>query len=375
MHPGVAGIHLKGPNLNTAAAIIAACLPKCPATAAGIKAGDRIVQIDGRPITSRREAKQAIGRHYAGDKMRLTVLRGKEWLERELTWPKNSNPFQHGFLGVLPMRSVEDEGRHGPLTSIRKARPPRRESPPATCWSRWMETDRRPAANDREDRPAGAGGGRGNRGATGRFAAETEDRARVASEACRRRTCRRPPTLARRQSASRSSSRMGVDENAGVPERRSRLRARCRRLRDAAAASSSGCTARAGSDWKELLGQWKPLCDRYGLILVAPRSSSPLGWMPTDTALINRRADRRQLEASRDPARVVVHGYAERWIDGVLVGVQQPRDDSRVAAVEAAPMSLPPENEPLHRLAVYIASSPKSPMAAPIDWAATRCVK
>jgi len=110
LHPGLAGVNLKGPNLYTGPAVIAACHPKCPATSGGIKAGDQIVAIDGRPVTRAAEVKQEIGRRYAGDKMRLTVLRGKERLECEIELAAKLEPFQHGFLGVLPMRTAEEKG-------------------------------------------------------------------------------------------------------------------------------------------------------------------------------------------------------------------------------------------------------------------------
>ncbi len=40
-----------------------------------------------------------------------------------------------------------------------------------------------------------------------------------------------------------------------------------------------------------------------------------------------------------------------------------------VAAVEAAPLTPPPENDPAHRLAVYVASAAKSPFAKLIELA------
>ena len=46
--------------------------------------------------------------------------------------------------------------------------------------------------------------------------------------------------------------------------------------------------APGGFDWKELLARWKPLCDRYDLILVAPKSADPARWMPGEAALVDR---------------------------------------------------------------------------------------
>lgn len=85
LYPGRVGVSFKGSNLYTGEPIIAECRPKSPAAEAGLKAGDRIVKIDGRNITRIAEVKEAIGRRYAGEKVRVTVLRGQERIEREIT--------------------------------------------------------------------------------------------------------------------------------------------------------------------------------------------------------------------------------------------------------------------------------------------------
>ena len=84
LYPGRAGVSLKGPNVYTGEPIIAACRANCPAAAAGLKPGDRIVEIDGRKIARTVEVKEEIGRRYAGEKMRVTVLRGQQRIDREI---------------------------------------------------------------------------------------------------------------------------------------------------------------------------------------------------------------------------------------------------------------------------------------------------
>jgi serine protease Do len=84
LYPGRAGVSLKGPNLFTGEPIIAACSPKGPAAVAGLKPGDRIVEIDGRNIIRTAEVKREIGRRYAGETMRVTVLRGTERVNCEV---------------------------------------------------------------------------------------------------------------------------------------------------------------------------------------------------------------------------------------------------------------------------------------------------
>ena len=108
LYPGLAGVSLKGPNQFTGPPLVAACRPKSPAAAAGIKVGDRIVELGGRPITRTVEVRDELGRRYAGDKLSVTVLRGKERIQSQLELAAKLEPFQHGFLGILPLRSGKD---------------------------------------------------------------------------------------------------------------------------------------------------------------------------------------------------------------------------------------------------------------------------
>ncbi len=115
LYPGLAGISLKGPNIYTGRPVIAACLPKCPATTAGLKPGDEIVAIEGRPTHRTVEATTEIGRRYAGDKIHVAVMRNNKRIESELTLTDKLVPFQHGFFGVLPMRGPAKRRSHRPL--------------------------------------------------------------------------------------------------------------------------------------------------------------------------------------------------------------------------------------------------------------------
>ena len=370
LHRGVAGIHLKGPNLFVGPALIAACHPKCPATAAGIKAGDQIVQIDGRPIARGVEAKTAIGRHYAGDKMRFTLLRGKERLERELTLAEKLEPFQHGFLGVLPMRSAEEKG-----VTVRYVYA---KSPAAAAGIAAGDTlvsfNGQPIAG-RSELIEKIG--------------SLEPKAAVEIEARRGESLSKlkivlaplpealpltdlPPASDVGKKAEAAPAHVGW-VSMKTPEYANDVLGY---VPDAAAAGvSPGVVVwlhgREGLDWKQLLGRWKPFCDRYGLILVAPKASNPVGWTATDVALIDRLLADVNAKYHVDSARVVVHGYESGGSLAFLSAFNNREMIRAVAAVEAAPMSLPPENDPLHRLAVYVASSAKSPSAVPIEWAVT----
>ncbi len=110
LYAGVAGVFMQSKNLYTGDTVIASCRPNSPAAKAQFKGGDRIVEIGGRKVARAAEVKQEISRHYAGDKVRFVVLRGDKRIEADLELTSKLEPFQHGFLGILPLRDGEDAG-------------------------------------------------------------------------------------------------------------------------------------------------------------------------------------------------------------------------------------------------------------------------
>ena len=104
LRQGFVGVSMESQNIYTSEPVIAVCRAKSPAAEAGFKAGDRIVEVGGRKISRSAEFREEISRRYAGDKLKLAVLRGTERLERELTLVDKIPAYQPPFLGVLPMR-------------------------------------------------------------------------------------------------------------------------------------------------------------------------------------------------------------------------------------------------------------------------------
>ncbi|MEE9601811.1 MAG: trypsin-like peptidase domain-containing protein [Thermoguttaceae bacterium] len=84
LRPGIIGIALAGNNLFTGKPVIGACLAGSPADKAGLKKGDRIVEIDGRQIHRAADVKRELNSRYAGDKVAVVVLREKKRIERSL---------------------------------------------------------------------------------------------------------------------------------------------------------------------------------------------------------------------------------------------------------------------------------------------------
>ncbi len=109
LKPGVMGINLKGTDLYSLPAEVAAVQPKSPARDAGLQPGDVIVQAAGNEIVRQAQLRHVIGRHYAGDQVALVVRRDDREIELTLELADKLEPYQHPFLGVLPMRDADPE--------------------------------------------------------------------------------------------------------------------------------------------------------------------------------------------------------------------------------------------------------------------------
>ena len=84
--------------------VLGEVLPGSPAEKAGLKAGDRIVKLDGEPLGDWKDLTDRVGKHQPGDKVALEILprtSGGAWSSTDRTsiakptcgrWPRNSSP-------------------------------------------------------------------------------------------------------------------------------------------------------------------------------------------------------------------------------------------------------------------------------------------
>ena len=88
-----------------------------PASAAGLKDGDVITAFDGEPVASPQALTEAIAEREPGDKITLTVFRGKEESEMEVTLGEHPDKEGKAYLGVWVgslFRREHLEGDEGP---------------------------------------------------------------------------------------------------------------------------------------------------------------------------------------------------------------------------------------------------------------------
>ena len=110
-HAGILGIGLAAKNPHSAPAELAAVRPDSPAGLAGLKKGDRIVEVDGQPIKTQTDLRFALGPQYGGESVRVVATRGEERIERTITLAGELKAFRHAFLGILPLRPTSVAAR------------------------------------------------------------------------------------------------------------------------------------------------------------------------------------------------------------------------------------------------------------------------
>ena len=84
-----------------------------PAEKAGLKPGDTIVEVEGKPVVSMAQIQHILGPKYEGDKISLKYKRGDKTLEvKSLELVGKNVTIAQGYLGILPMR--DDPALGGP---------------------------------------------------------------------------------------------------------------------------------------------------------------------------------------------------------------------------------------------------------------------
>jgi len=375
--PGVVGINIPAQQLYTGEPLLTAVRPRSPAYQAGLRAGDRIVEVDGVKIALAAQLKQELSRRYAGDKIRIAVLRDGKRIERELELVARLEPYEHPFLGILPMRpAAGKKEKTGPGAAVRYVYP---DSPAAksglqpadvlatldgqpvrdAAWLRARLAEHSPDESvDLEVRR-----GSDNRKVTLKLAALPEGLPPAdlpPAHGPLKAPEKKRPDVGRIELKSDGA---GQAAWACVPEG---YRA------DVPHGLVVWLAGAAGVDEKELMARWKPLCDRHELILLVPKPADPKRWPPGDLREVAVLLAKMTLKHSLDPTRVVVCGRETGGTAAMVLGLAANSPFRGVAVVDGTLAGTPPENDPTVRRAFYVAASQKSAGAGQLKGAIAR---
>ncbi len=365
--PGLLGVSFRGVNPAVTETVVAACHPNSPARKAGIKVGDRIAAIDGRPVERTAQLKEELAKFHAGEKVRLAIARGDERLEHEVELVAKLTAYEHPFLGILPMRDPPSDGGVA-VRFVYPAGPAARAG--IQPGDRLATLAVKPIAGSNELRDE-----------LSQYEPESEAEFTVVRDG---KSLDMKATLGRLPEAIPEGPLPAAyekKESAGEPVLpQVRVSVKIPEFpNDAWAYVPGGNPPKTpyglvvwlrepdGSAWDELLAQWKSECDRDGWILLAPESADPKQWNRTELPLMRKLIDQMLADYPIDPARIVLAGRGAGGAMALMVASRN-RDVVRGVAILDSP--LPPvvaPNEPLERLAFYVARTAKSPHASSVE--------
>lgn len=411
LESGLLGVVLKGQDNNSDAAEIGLVQVKSPAAAAGFKAGDTIVELGGAKISRLGELRHALGRYYAGESVPTTVLRGTERITATLTLVAKLEPYAHPFLGILPRR-VPAQGPNGELLP---GVPVRWIYPESGAAKAGLKADDRIVAcggmavasvRELQDRVSANEAGQ-KVSLTVIRGAETVAVEIVATALPEEIPADLPPAIATTvPNQPEGGKPEGGKPADGKPADGKRAEAKANAEGKAAEQPAVGVVpirlvedqneclayvpenynagvpsglvvwlhAPGGYEEQDVVDRWKGLCERYGLILLAPKAAKPERWMPDEAEFIRKTMDEVVKRYTIDPSRVVVHGYQGGGSMAWLVATGRREAVRGVSLVDTGlpPRGGFPETDPFQRLAIHFAGTPKSPRAAAVEAAIKR---
>lgn len=368
---GLLGVSLKGSDIYSNPAEIAACQPKSPAYEAGLKTGDRIIEVDGVPIVRQSQLKHALGPRYAGDRVRLVYMRGEDRREATVELTDKLEPYQHPFVGILPMRTAKEQGE----IIVRYVYP---DSPAAAAGLKPGDAllkiggDRVASVEEAWQALASM-----EPGAAVSIVARQGDVEKEIEVVLAALPDSIPDSLpaAREPVGPSEQARPAVGEiDLQIPEESHHCLVYVPEAYrpEVAYGVIVWLHEPGGFDRKKAIERWKPLCDGNDLILIAPQADNPQRWMPTEAPFVRKTIGQVMSTYHVDAARIVAHGYQAGGAMAYLTGLTN-RDVIRaVSAVDAAVparISIQP-NDPIQRLAFYSMFAKESKMAARIQAAA-----
>lgn len=114
---GLIGIVAGGRDPNESDTTIAAVRVRSPAEAAGIKAGDKVVSVNGVPVVRHQQIKQVLGSFDAGESLAVVVRRDDEDVSLTVTLTDTIPPLQPQRLGIVVSEGTGDESETDPEKS------------------------------------------------------------------------------------------------------------------------------------------------------------------------------------------------------------------------------------------------------------------
>jgi serine protease Do len=390
LRQGILGIGMSRKNPHASFAKLVTVRRDSPAGKAGLKKGDRIVEVDGKKIRTQTDLRFALGPYYGGDTVSIVAQRGDMRISKLIQLAGELPPFRHAYLGILPMRVPESGKEDGELAKSDEDNPADK-SPPQGILVRHV-LDGSPAAeadiragdrilrvNETEIDSISDAIQAVNNAVPGETVRVARLRANQTDELVLNAT--RIPTTIPSDLPSAYSSQKEAGEESKKQERKAGETVELK-----LAEFPNKCTVYVPSstpqarplglllwlhapgkiDHDEVLHRWRSLCNRDGLLLVLPAAAENDRWERTELEYLYRLAERVVAEYPIDRQRIVVFGHEGGGSMAWLLGLAD-RNLFHGIATSAAPLprqTQVPPNEPDQRLAIFAVMPPTKNGAA-----------
>ena len=370
-YAGVLGVGLPKGNPYQSAAEIVTVRPQSAADRAGLRPRDTIVELNGEPVKTITDARFSLGPRYAGDKLKVAILRDDQRIEKHVTLTGPLGAFRHAFLGILPMRKRTAENAD-PKSGIdvRMVYP---DSPAEQAGLR--AGDRLLTLNGEKVPDIDGAINLMNGLNIGDVAKVVYDRDGDQQEATVT-TSGLPDQILSQLPAAYHPDRNDGEEDADVvtgkvdinlPEYPNTCEIYVpQSLARRVPAGILFVLANSGDDEEEnsLMEPWINLCELHDLIFVLPSVPQQKPWNRSDLSYL-RRVLGHILDTYRiDQRRVVVHGEGGAGGMAYLLGISGQRVVRGISVVNAAPPRLVaiPDASPAIRMAVFSAHQRDQPV-------------
>lgn len=364
LHPGLLGVSLKPGDIYALPAEIVAVQANSPAYKAGIQVGDTIVEIDGTKIQRQAQLRHALGGRYAGETLAVVALRDKKRVEVSLELAEKLEPYQHPFLGILPMRG-EDAQAGVVVRYVYPGSPA--EQAKIEPGDRLTKLNGQAATDIAQLHT---------------LLAAHDPKAKVALEIARgdqSRTVELTPAA------------LPTDIPAELPPATGKLKEPDEKpvtgiVEVKLPEETNECFALVPANYHPdvphaavvvlhpagkverdaIEKQWQALAEKHELIVIVPQSADATKWEPTESDFIRKALENVLGRYNIDRERIVVFGDKSGGSMAFLTGLANTNLFRGIAVVDAAPPARTkmPDADPVHRLAFYLASADKSPSAA-----------
>lgn len=364
LQPGLMGITVKGRDIYEGEPTIDRVRYGSPAQEAGLKEGDVLVELNGQKVVRQAQVQSVMGNKYAGDTLVAVVKRGDETIRAEMTLTDKLVPYESAYLGILPSRTSGTAG-----VSVRFVFA---GSPAAKAGidrgQTILKLGEEDLANATELLELVS---RKRPGDTVKLTVKSEEESREVEVALGSIPPDVPedmPTVA-----------MVGKDNATRPADAPKIGHFTERL----AGHEHDYWAYIPEDYNpeekyglvvylhptgdvmeaSLLKAWKPLCERRGLIFVAPKSKElTAGWNPSEAQFVKELTEGFLQKYSIDKSRVVIHGFGSGGGFALQMAFKERQLYRGALIFSAGAREPPPDNDPEHRVQFHFASGDSDPM-------------